>query len=122
MNPTVSFILTVVIAVLVDIPWLSFIGGTYMETVQRLQGGAKPVVRYLPAALVYVAIAFLVRKTKSIQEAFLTGMAAYAIYDFTVMTIFKDYPLHLAVADTIWGGVLFATTRWLLDVLNVLKV
>jgi uncharacterized membrane protein len=90
-----------------------------METVQRIQGGAKPVIRYLPAIITYVAIAFLVRKTKSVQEAFLTGMAAYAIYDFTVMALFKDYPLSLAIGDTIWGGVLFAIVRYLLDVLKV---
>jgi uncharacterized membrane protein len=119
MNPTIAFIITMVIAMLIDVPWLSLIGGSYMDTVQRIQGGAKPIIRYFPAIVTYIAIAFLVRKTKNVQEAFLTGMAAYAIYDFTVMALFKDYPLHLAIGDTLWGGILFAATRYILDILKV---
>jgi uncharacterized membrane protein len=50
-----------------------------------------------------------------VQEAFLVGSATYAIYDFTVMALFKDYPLYLALGDTLWGGILFATVRYILD-------
>jgi uncharacterized membrane protein len=115
MNTIFAFLLTIVLLAVVDFPWLSLIGGPYMDAIRRIQGGAKPVVRYFPAFLVYVALAFLVRKTETIQEAFLVGAATYAVYDFTVMALFKDYPLSLAISDTLWGGVLFAITRFLLD-------
>jgi uncharacterized membrane protein len=48
------------------------------------------------------------------QHGFL-GAATYAVYDFTNLAIFEKYNLYLAIADTIWGGVLMATVRYLLN-------
>ena len=45
----------------------------------------------------------------------LSWAAVYAVYDFTVMAIFKDYPLYLALGDTLWGGILFTGVRYLAD-------
>jgi uncharacterized membrane protein len=50
----------------------------------------------------------LLLKAKSVEEAFWMGASTYAVYDFTVLAVFKDYPLYLAVGDTLWGGALFA--------------
>jgi hypothetical protein len=61
------------------------------------------------------ALAYLALKTTSLKDAFLTGAAVYAVYDFTLMTVFKDYNLGMAVADTLWGGTLFTMTRYVLD-------
>jgi hypothetical protein len=30
------------------------------------------------------------------------------VYDFTVLSLFKDFTFPLALADTLWGGALFA--------------
>jgi uncharacterized membrane protein len=54
-------------------------------------------------------------KERTLWGAFSTGAATYAVYDFTVMALFKDYPLMLGVADTLWGGVLFTAARVVLD-------
>ena len=70
-------------------------------------------MRPLAGAVVYPAMAFLALKTTSLQDAFLTGLAVYAVYDFTVMAVFKDYPLYMAVADALWGAFLFTAIFWL---------
>jgi uncharacterized membrane protein len=98
-----------------DLPWLSFIGGDYSALVRKIQGGSEPRMRPLAGIIVYLALAFLVLKTKSLKDAFLTGAAVYAVYDFTMMVVFKDYTLGMAVADTLWGGVLFTVTRYAMD-------
>jgi uncharacterized membrane protein len=117
MNAVAAFFATMGLLMLVDMPWLFFIGGAYGDAVQRIQGGRPMVVRFFAALPVYVALAFLVRRMESIKDAFMTGAATYAVYDFTVMTVFKDYPLSLAVGDTVWGGILFAAVyslnKWL---------
>jgi uncharacterized membrane protein len=53
------------------------------------------------------------------KEAFLTGMCVYAVYDFTVLAAFKEYPFYMAVADTIWGGVLFTLVYWIRERLGL---
>jgi uncharacterized membrane protein len=97
---------------LIDLPWLSLVGGNYNAIIQAIQGGKEVRMRPIAGIVVYPALAFLALKTQSMKDAFLTGMCVYAVYDFTVLAAFKEYPLYMAVADTIWGGLLFSAVFW----------
>jgi hypothetical protein len=102
-----------IIAVL-DLPWLGLNMSRFQTIFGTIQGGRPLEFRLLGAIPVYIALAYLVSKAESLTEAFLIGAATYAVYDFTTLLTFKDYPLGMAVADTIWGGVLMAATFWVL--------
>jgi uncharacterized membrane protein len=108
MNAYGIFIIIATLLFVVDLPWLWFIGDSYSSAVKKIQGGRDAVMSPIPALIVYPALAYLVLKAKSVEEAFWMGAATYAVYDFTVLAVFKDYPLYLAVGDTLWGGTLFA--------------
>jgi len=71
------------------------------------------------ALIVYVALGYLVWQVNSVQEAALLGSAVYAVYDFTSLAVLKKYEVWIAVADTLWGGVLFSGVY---SVLKALKV
>jgi uncharacterized membrane protein len=107
MNATAGFLLTALALLLVDIPWLTLVGGPYGDMVQKIQGGKPMVARPLAGLPVYLAMAYLVGKASSVQEAFFIGATTYAVYDFTAMVVFKEYTLGIALADTLWGGLLF---------------
>lgn len=113
MNQASQLVLTAVLMILIDIPWLSFIGGDYTNIVRTIQGGREVRMRPLAGAVVYPAMAFLALKTTSLKDAFLTGLAVYAVYDFTVMAVFKEYPLYMAVADSLWGAFLYMAVFWI---------
>lgn len=113
------FLMVAVALFLVDLPWLSLIGGHYSAVVQAIQGGRQVRMRPLAGLVVYPALAYLALKTTDYKDAFLVGAAVYAVYDFTVFAAFKEYPLYLAVADTLWGGVLFCTIFWLRERFNL---
>jgi uncharacterized membrane protein len=115
MNSTAHLFLLAGLIFLLDLPWLSFIGGDYSALVRKIQGGSEPRMRPLAGSVVYPALAYLALKTTSLKDAFLTGAAVYAVYDFTLMAVFKDYNLGMAIADTLWGGTLFTITRYGLD-------
>jgi uncharacterized membrane protein len=96
-----------VLLIIVDLPWLLTAGQHALLVTQRIQGS--PVVMNLGAALiVYVALAYLIYQVSSVKDAALLGAATYAVYDFTTLTVLKKYEWGLAVADTLWGGALFA--------------
>lgn len=78
------------------------------------------VSRFGAAAVVYVALALLVLQASSASQAALIGAATYAVYDFTSYTLLKDYDVRIAVADTLWGGALFAIVYTVLDRAGVL--
>jgi uncharacterized membrane protein len=113
MNATSRFLAVCVLLALVDIPWLITISSSYSTVVQKIQGGSAVRMRPLAGIPVYIALAYLVLKAKTIPEAFLIGAATYAVYDFTVLAVFKDYPLWIALADTLWGGILFSIVMWI---------
>jgi uncharacterized membrane protein len=104
---------TVIILIIVDMFWL-LTGGIYARNMtERIQG--QPIqVRYISAILVYIFLAYLLLQTKSAKEAFLYGAAVYGVYDFTNHTLFEHYDWKFAIADTLWGGVLFVLARQLL--------
>jgi uncharacterized membrane protein len=107
MNAIGKHILVAFAMVLLDLPWLTLIGENYNAAVKVIQGGREVRMRPIAGLVVYPALAFLALRTGSLKDAFLTGAAVYAVYDFTVLAVFKEYPLYLAVGDTLWGGLLF---------------
>jgi len=108
MNAIGKLILLAVAILLLDLPWLTLIGGDYNAAIQKIQGGRNVRMRPIAGAVVYPALAYLALKPMSLKEAFFMGACVYAVYDFTVLAAFKDYPLYLAVGDTLWGGALFS--------------
>jgi uncharacterized membrane protein len=94
-----------------DLPWLYIQSERSQNIIKNISGSFQ--VRGWAAIPVYVALAYLLLQQTSMKGAFLSGLAVYAVYDFTTLALFKDYPLSFALMDTVWGGVLFATAYWL---------
>ena len=97
--------------VLCDLPWLYTVGGWSQAMVKRIQGGAPFQMRWEGAPIVYIALAFLVQHAATTTDAFLLGLATYAVYDFTNYATLAKYELEFAVPDSLWGGTLFAIVR-----------
>lgn len=91
-----------------DIPWLTLQMSASQKMFSEIQGGRAVHMTLWPAVIVYIALSYLLLLQKSVRGAFLSGAAVYAVYDFTNLAVFKDYTLGFAVADTLWGGVLFS--------------
>jgi len=108
-----QFIIAILLLIAVDLPWLLTVGRYAVGMTERIQG-SPVVMRFGPALVVYVALAYLVYQVTTVQDAALLGAATYAVYDFTSMAILKKYELGVAAADTLWGGALFAIVFTLL--------
>jgi uncharacterized membrane protein len=113
MNQSYTLLKTAAVLFLVDIFWLLTGGIMARKMTERIQGS--PIqVRYVSAALVYVFLAYMLLQTKSAKEAFFYGVAIYGVYDFTNHALLDQYDWKFAIADTLWGGVLFVLARHLL--------
>ena len=101
-----EILLTAIILVVLDLPWLFFTQKYVDRMILQIQGS--PVsLNYMAAGVVYLALAFLLLQMKTPQEAFYFGAATYAVYDFTNLATLKNYDPKFAVADSLWGGILF---------------
>lgn len=101
-----EILLTAVILVGLDLPWLFFTQKYVDRMIISIQGSPL-ILNYWAGAVVYLALAFLLLQMKSPQEAFYVGAATYAVYDFTNLATLKNYDVKFAVADSLWGGILF---------------
>jgi uncharacterized membrane protein len=109
-----QFFTAAILLVLLDLPWLMVSAPYVQGMVQRIQGSPLRLA-YLPSAIVYIAMTYLLLQTKTPLEAFYVGAATYAVYDFTNLATLKNYDLSFALVDTLWGGILFALARFLLN-------
>lgn len=56
---------------------------------------------------------FIIRRRRSIGEAFLLGLIIYGVYETTTYSLLKNWNIHTVMVDTLWGGVLFGFTTFL---------
>lgn len=47
---------------------------------------------------------------KSLFYGGIVGFFIYGIYNFTSLSIYKDYSLNIAIMDTLWGVFLYSTS------------
>jgi uncharacterized membrane protein len=103
----VTIISIVVLFVITDSIWL-FTGGKHSLAIHEKIQGSPVIFRYGAAIVVYLAMVYLLSLAVSAAHAFTIGFCTYAVYDFTNYALLKDYDVKFAIADTIWGGILFA--------------
>ena len=114
-----AFLAALVLFPLIDSPWLLYNTSRTPSMFAQIQG--EPIRMRLWAAIpVYIAMTFLLLQQTSVKGAFLTGLATYAVYDFTNYAVFKNYTLSFALADSLWGGILFALTFAVLKKLDLI--
>ena len=94
-----------------DAPWLYATSGYAEKMIRKIQGGAPLTVRWTGVPVVYLALGYLVLQATSTVQAFMIGLCTYAVYDFTNYSTLGNYELQFAVADSLWGGVLFSLVR-----------
>jgi uncharacterized membrane protein len=115
MNTFVQWLLVSLMMLLIDIPWLTWTSESTAAVIKGVQGSP---LKFRPEAalLVYPAMGYLLLRANSMTEAFLIGLAAYLIYDFTNYATLTNYPLWFAVRDSLYGGLLFAVSYYLLKI------
>ncbi len=108
-----SLLKAAAIIVLVDLFWL-FTGGIYARKMTENIQGSPLQMRWIALPIVYLFLAYMLLETTSNKQAFMYGVSIYAVYDFTNNALFDRYDWKFAIADSLWGGVLFVIARHLL--------
>jgi len=109
------FMLLIALLVL-DLLWINVIlYGPFTRMIQRVQCGSPMVFRPIGGLVAYVALFVLASvflpRTKNDFEAFLMGSMIYAVYDGTNFATLTNWDARVAIADSVWGGMLFLILR-----------
>jgi uncharacterized membrane protein len=119
MNKDIKIILySFVIFTLLDGIFIYINRNHFTEMLSKIQN--KKVTMDIPSAIItycflYLGLYYFILKPRRDPfDAFLLGIVIYGVYEFTNRTIFSDWTLYTAIMDTLWGGILYATTTYII--------
>jgi len=113
-----KLLLTAIVFVIIDGIFLSMMKPYFDNQVKLVQGSALNV-NITATILCYVFLIFgiyyfIIEPNKSVQDAFLLGLVVYAVYETTSRALLTKWKWTTVFIDTLWGGVLFALTAWIM--------
>lgn len=105
------------VLVTVDFFYLNLIKN-YFSTQVKLVQGTPMKIKYLPTLFTYIFLIFginyfIIKPNRSIQDAFLLGLIIYGVFETTNMALFTNWSWLTVLIDTLWGGILFAITTFI---------
>jgi len=100
--------------------YLTSMGKTYGKLVKSIQKSPikmRPLT-LLSAGLCYIFLVgglnyFILREKRPILDAFLLGVMVYGVFETTSYVMFDNWTIPIILMDTLWGGILFASTTYL---------
>jgi uncharacterized membrane protein len=115
-------LVSAIVLVSIDFIYLNIIKDFFGKQIQSVQG-SKLEVNFLGAAICYILLIvginyFIIKPRKSVSEAFLLGIIIYGVYETTSYALFKNWSILTVIIDTLWGGVLFASTTYIVNMLR----
>jgi uncharacterized membrane protein len=111
-----KFILTLLTLLIIDSTYLYVMGPIVAKHIRMIQGSTVSINMY-GAALAYVCMALSLTYfvNNSVKDAFILGVLIYGVYEGTNWATFRQWPAFVVVLDTLWGGILFAITTYILN-------
>ncbi len=106
---------TIIIFLLLDAIYMKGIAySIFAPMIERIQKSPMVVNQY-GGLIVYILMTILHVHfvPNNVLQSFIIGVCVYGIYDFTNYALFKDYTLTASLVDTLWGGILFALTTFI---------
>lgn len=115
-------LISAIILITIDFVYLNVIKNYFLNQIQMVQG-SPPKINYLGVALCYIFLIaginyFIIKPHKSVSEAFLLGIVIYGVYETTNYALFKNWSILTVIIDTLWGGLLFASTTYIINLLR----
>ena len=112
-------LLSAIIFVTIDYLYLNSIKSYFGKQVQSVQGSPLKM-NFLGAILCYIFLIFginyfIIKPKRSIQDAFLLGLVIYGVFETTNITLFSKWSWITVIIDTLWGGILFALTTYIVS-------
>ena len=111
-----------IVLIVIDFAYLHIIKNYFSGQIKRAQGSTMEI-NYLGTLLCYLFLIvginyFIIKPRKSVNDAFLFGMIIYGVFETTNLALFKNWSIITVIIDTLWGGLLFASTTFIVNLLR----
>lgn len=108
---------------LLDAVYITLFSNFFNILFKKIQGGRNLTIKYGGFVATYLLMTsiiyyFGIIKKFTLSEMFLLGISIYGVYELTNYTTLKDWSLKMVLLDTLWGGILFSSTFYILNKKN----
>lgn len=115
-------LISAIVFITTDFVYLNVIKDYFLNQIKLVQG-SEPKTNYLGVALCYIFLIvginyFIIKPRKSVNDAFLLGIVIYGVYETTNYALLKNWSIITVIIDTLWGGLLFAFTTYIVNMLR----
>ena len=112
-----EILLISIILVVIDSGYLYSMKNFFNNQIKHVQGTDIQMNIYAAIlcyiALVYGLYYFIIKDKRPLIDAFIFGIVVYAVYELTTMALLKNWSWKTVALDTLWGGILFTITTYL---------
>ena len=117
-----TIFLSALLLISIDSIYLYSIKNIFTKQISTIQGSPLQMNIYGAVAcyifLVFGLNYFILNSNKSVMDAFILGIVIYGVYETTNLALFKKWSTNIAIIDTLWGGILFALTTYIIKMFN----
>jgi uncharacterized membrane protein len=115
-------LISAIVFITIDFIYLNMMKDYFDNQIKKIQG-TKIEMNFLGAALCYIFLIyglnyFIIKPRKTVSEAFLLGLVIYGVFETTNYALFKNWSIITVIMDTLWGGLLFASTTYIVNMLR----
>ena len=112
-----KILLSALIFVVIDSLYLNLIKNYFYNQVKLVQGTPLKM-NFLATIMCYIFLIiginyFIIGPKRSLKDAFLLGLVIYGVFETTNMALFTNWSWLTVFIDTLWGGILFALTSFI---------
>jgi uncharacterized membrane protein len=117
-----KLLVSAIVFVVIDSIYLTSVSNYFNNQIKLVQGS--PIkMNFLATLLCYILLIFginyfIIKPNRSIQDAFLLGLVIYGVFETTNMALFAKWSWLTVIMDTLWGGILFALTTFIVTLIR----
>lgn len=113
---------SIIILPIIDFIYLKAISSHFSQQILDVQK-SKITLRLTPAIICYIALVVVLNyfilntnntNKQKVLNAFILGLCIYAVYEMTNYALLENWTLKTVIIDTLWGGILFALTTFII--------
>lgn len=118
MNNIQTFIISGIILLSLDFVYITIFNKFFKSQIVQVQHTAFKM-KIVGAIICYLILVlglnyFILKQKRSITDAFLLGVLIYSVYETTNYSILKNWKIETVALDSLWGGILFSITTFLI--------
>jgi uncharacterized membrane protein len=120
-----KLLISAIVFVSIDFIYLNLIKNYFSNQIKLIQGETIKL-NFLAILICYIFLIiginyFIIKPKRSINDAFLLGIIIYGVFETTNMSLFSKWSWLTVIIDTLWGGILFASTTLIVNAIFNIK-